>query len=207
MKTLTREFTFRERVLLLIFGAIIVALVYYLLVDEPVRSGIKAANSNKEALLVQVAAVEQQLNNMHLWQQEMEHLEENGRPQSYMPSYNYSNGELDFLNATLAGTLDYYIGFNEITREGDQIRRSFALNFSSPSYPSAVEVIAALENSKTRCLVGDFSIMPYENGSSLSTGAVTVNATATFYETMYGGKEDAELPPDSAPQQQLPEEM
>lgn len=202
MKTLAREFTLRERVLLLILGAIIIAMVYYLLVDEPVRSGIKSANASKEALAVQAAAVEQQLTNMHTWQAEMDKLEGNGRPNSFMPSYNYSNEELDFLNETLAGTLDYYIGFNEITREGEQIRRSFALNFSSPGYQAAVEVIAALENSKVRCLVGDFSIFPYENGTSLMSGPVTVNATATFYETLHGGKEDAELPPDLAPQPQ-----
>ena len=203
MKTLTREFTLRERVLLLIFGAVIVALVYYLLVDEPVRSGIKSANASKEALAIQVAAVEQQLTNMRIWQAEMEQLKKNGRPQSFMPSYNYSNEELDFLNATLAGKLDYYIGFNEITREGEQIRRSFALNFSAPSYQEAVNVIAALENSNTRCLVGDFSMSPYENGFSLMGGPVTVNATATFYETLHGGKEDSQLPPDSAPQPQV----
>ncbi len=203
MKTLTREFTNRELVLLLIFGIIIIGLAYYLLVEEPVRNGIASANADRDALQTQVAVIESEVSNMHAWQSEMDLLEENGHPSSYMPSYNSSKEELDFLNTTLAGTLDYYVGFTQITRQGNQIRRSFALNYSATDYNAAVAVIDALENSKIRCLVGDFSMAPYENSASLMAGPVSVTATATFYETMRGGVEDMELPPDTAPKPEI----
>ena len=200
MKTLAREFTPRERVLLLILSLIIVALAYYILVDSPVRSGIKNTRLEIESLQLQEAAVQRQIENIRSWESELERLKEMGRQESRMPSYNSSKEELDFLNATLAETLDYYVGFTQITREGDQIRRSFALNFSAVSYNDAVRVLTELENSSIRCLIGDFSVSPYDNSASLTEGPVTVNVTATFYETMFGGKEDKELPPDTAPQ-------
>ncbi len=206
MKTLTREFTPRELVLLAVFGCIIIALAYYLLVDSPVRSGIASAKADKEALESQVAVIESELSNMQAWQDEMDLLEQNGHPSSYMPSYNASKEELDFLNATLAGALDYYIGFTQITRQGNQIRRSFALNYSATDYNAAVKVISDLENSRIRCLVGDFSVVPFENSESLMNGPVSVTATATFYETMQGGVEDMELPEDTAPKPELVEE-
>ncbi len=198
MKSMTKEFSGRDRFLLVILGVVILALLYYLWVDVPVRNGAKEAKSNIEALETQKTALEAQLVKINSWRTEAEQNERLGRPDSFMPSYNASKEELDFLNTTLADTRDYYIGFTQITREGDQIRRSFALDFSAVDYNAAVEVLSALENSHIRCLIGDLSVYTADDVDSLMSGPVTVNATATFYETMHDGVEDKELPADTA---------
>lgn len=200
MKALKRDFTPRERMLLILLSLIILALIYYLTVQQPVSSGMAETKSEKAALQVQIDAINRQLASIDAWKREKVLLAKYNRDDMYMPSYNASNDELDFLNETLGGTLDYYIGFNEVTREGDQIRRAFSLSYSATGYQAAVDVLAKLERSNIRCLIGDFSVSPYGESTTLVGGPVTVNATATFFETMYGGKPDKELPEDTAPQ-------
>lgn len=195
MKLITREFTPREKFLLLVLSALLLVLVYYLAVDSPVRSGIEAARAEEASLKEQVARVNARLADIDLMEQELKEAEAEGRLLSRMPSYSGEKKEVDFLHNTLAGTLDYYIGFDEVTREGDQIRRNFSLQYKCPGYDSAEEVMRRLEQSRIRCLIGDVAITPAGDRSSISgQGPVQVNCTATFYETMQGGTWDRELP-------------
>ena len=50
-------------------------------------------------------------------------------------------------------------------------------------------------------MISDFSMVPVDNDADIFSGQVDVNCIATFYETMYGGKEDSDLPVDSAPKE------
>jgi hypothetical protein len=133
-------------------------------------------------------------------------MEANGLAKTRMPSYNAGKEEVDFMNDTLKDTIDYYIGFNDLTREGDQIRRNFSLQFKSANYKAAQKVLKKIEGSKIRCLIGDISVTPVESDQTISDGEVQVSCTATFYETLQGGKADKELPPDSLAAQEAAEE-
>ena len=62
-------------------------------------------------------------------------------------------------------------------------------------------VIDKLTGVDYRCMVGDCScnvIKVKDQQSQEETTALSVSATATFFETMVGGTADAGLPPDSA---------
>ena len=50
MKLMSRDFTRKEKVLLLILTMILLGAVYYLAVDQPVRSAISEAVSEQENL-------------------------------------------------------------------------------------------------------------------------------------------------------------
>lgn len=198
MKIITREFTARERALLIILSLIIVALAYYIAVDAPVRSGIQAARTESEALETQVAVIQSRVDEIDRMRQEMDAQAAGGEIVSRMPSYSGEKEEVDFLHGTLGGTTDYYIGFNQVTREGDQIRRDFSLQYRSADFQSAVEVMRRLERSDIRCLIDDVSVNPADDSKGIASGgAVQVSCTATFYETMHGGVPDRELPEDS----------
>ena len=68
----------------------------------------------------------------------------------------------------------------------------FTLQYETTSYKTAQKILESLCESRDRCLVGDIRCNITE------TGTTTVNAAATFYETMVGGTPDAGLPTDSA---------
>ena len=191
MKIMSRDFTLPEKILLLVLALILLGLVYYWFVDQTVRSSITASNIEAESIQTQMDAVEQRILYLQSLRNSMDELEDAGNL-SWMGSYNNSKAEVAFLNDILADTQEYSIAFAAVTRNGDQIRRNFTLQFQTRNYKAAQDIIVRLCSGTDRCLVGDIKC------SIAKDRKVTTSASATFFETMVGGTPDAGLPADSA---------
>ena len=192
MKVLSRDFTLKERLLLLFLGLILVALAYYQFVDKPARAALESARVESEQLTVELQGVQAKLDQMHRMRDELEDVTSGGAA-SEMGSYNNSKEEIASLNEILKDTLQYSITFADVTRSGDQIRRNFSLQFTVDNYESMERLLAALAENHHRCLIGEVRCNSTRN-SNIMDGNITVNATATFFETMVGGTPDAGLP-------------
>ena len=192
MKVMSRDFTTKEKLLLLLLGLILVALAYYQFVDKPVREALASARAQEEALTEELQQVNNKLQRMHSMRGELEDVTASGTA-SEMGSYNNSKEEIASLNDILSDTLQYSITFANVTRSGDQIRRNFTLQFTVDSYENMERVLRALAENHHRCLIGDVRCNSSRNGNIME-GNVSVNATATFYETMVDGTPDAGLP-------------
>ena len=195
MKLLSRDFTKREIVLMIVLFLLLLVLLYYRFVQMVVVDGISRAQTEKEALETDVVFLRARLSELQGMQTDVGNMEKSGEQLSYMPSYNASKEEFGILNRVLADTISYSIRFDEVSREENQIRRSFSLNFVEKSYMDGMTVLENLENSEVRCLIGDVScsIQSADEGE----GRANISANVTFYETMYGGTEDGELPEGS----------
>lgn len=191
MKIMSRDFTRTEKILIAVLTLILLGLVYYQFVEKTVRSSITNAQSEASMLQTELDAAQARLAAAQNIKNSMDELEASGQ-KSWMGSYNNSKAEVTFLNAILADTLQYSVTFSNVTRAGDQIRRSFTLEYRTDSYASAHEIMARLSQSHDRCIVSEASCA-LEND-----GMVVVRQAATFYETMVGGVPDAGLPVDSA---------
>ena len=191
MKILSRDFTNREKILIAILALVLLALVYYQFVDKTVRATVANSESEAQMLQTELDAAQAKLMRLQAIQSDMDALKAGGQL-SWMGSYNNSKQEVAFLNDILAGTLQYSISFADVTRSGNQIRRSFTLEYQTADYASAQDIMARLCASENRCLVGDV------NCTLDSEGIVTMRQSATFYETMVGGTPDAGLPQDTA---------
>lgn len=193
MKILSRDFTTPEKVLIIALVVVILALGYYQFVDKPVRQAIVEAEAERVDLETELTTANAQLMQMRTMSDELDLIQSMGDA-GYMPSYNNSEAELRLLNDILADTLQYTVRFSNATRSGDQVRRSFSLDFTAPSFDAMEKIIGNLSNGEYRCLVGDIRCSA-PNGAE---GAVTVSASATFFETMVGGVADEGLPGDYA---------
>ena len=191
MKIMSRDFTRTEKILIVVLALILLGLVYYQFVEKTVRSSITNAQSEASMLQTELDAAQARLAAAQNIKNSMDELEASGQ-KSWMGSYNNSKAEVTFLNAILADTLQYSVTFSNVTRAGDQIRRSFTLEYRTDSYASAHEIMARLSQSHDRCIVSEASCA-LEND-----GMVVVRQAATFYETMVGGVPAAGLPADSA---------
>jgi hypothetical protein len=109
---------------------------------------------------------------------------------SRMESYNNSKAETSFLSSILQSTKNYSIAFSDVTRNGNQIRRSFTLQYTTNTYREAENVMDRLCQGEYRCLISDV------NCNLNAQGMTTISLTATFYETMVGGTPDSGLPKD-----------
>lgn len=194
MKIMSRDFTLREKILLLILAFILLAALYYLAVDQPVRDAVSRAKSQQESLNTELTVLQQKAAVLSRMQNELDTLEKDGT-YGEMGSYNNANAELDELNQILQDAKSYDISFTDISREGNLVRRSFSLTFAAEDYAKAEDLITRLYQGKWRCLVSDIRFLA--DGSNLEEGAVNVGLTATFYETMEGGTPDSGLPADT----------
>ena len=210
MKVLSRDFTTKEKIMLVVFCLLLLGLAYYRFFYVPTQEQIASANSqrdNYQLELTEVMAKETQIRKM---KEEIDELGEL-KAVSRIESYNNSKAEISLLNTVLEPANEYSIKFSNITRDGDLIRRNFTLTFKTDSFVSAKRIIGSLEDSPFRCVLGDvqyvFSLRRAEEEEPTRGGrwidddyyyyVVTVNTSATFFETMYDGVADAGLPAES----------
>ena len=147
MKKLNREFTTREKLLILLLCLILVGLAYYQFVDQPVRTALNNAHAERDSLLTELTAVNAKLTVMRRMRDEMEDITAGGTV-SEMKSYNNSKPEIALLNDILRGTPDYTITFADVTRDNDQIRRNFTLQLTASSYESMEHIINSINESE-----------------------------------------------------------
>ena len=193
MKILERGFSKRETVLFLVLVALLLTLAYIQFVDRPVRSAIETAKAEQESLLTELDAVNSRAARLEEMQQELDGMDST-RHQSIMGSYNNEKEELEILNSILQNAGTYSISFYGITREGDLVRRNFSLEFTAGSMDAVGSILSSLADSPYRCLIGDINV---REGVVGNEAGYTVQAEATFYETMEGGTEDAGLPQET----------
>jgi len=196
MKILSRDFTLKEKLLMLLLGLVLVGLAYYNFVDQPVRTSLASAEAEADSLRTELQTVQAQVARMQRMRSELDDITAGGTA-SEMMSYNNSKEEIESLNNILADTLNYSVSFGNATRNGDQIRRSVNLSFSVESYDTLERVVKALSENHLRCLIGNLNCSGGTNGNLLQ-GRVSSSTTLTFYETMVGGTPDAGLPQDRA---------
>jgi hypothetical protein len=190
MKVMSREFTTTEKVLLVVLSLALLGLLYYRFVFVTTSDMMAELEGEKADVQAELDVAKTKLQKLQKIKKELGGIDIKDYPK--MESYNNSKKETAFLNKVLSKASDYSISFSDITRNGDQIRRSFALQFVTKNYKAAVSTVDDLTNGKYRCLVDDINYSLGDNGDS------NVDLTATFFETMVGGKEDSALPKDES---------
>lgn len=194
MKVMSREFTTTEKILIVVLAIILIGLLYYKFVFLTTQDMITSMKSEADAKQAELDVANAELARLQQIEQEMNQIQVSGNT-SRMESYNNSKNETAFLNEVLSGVDDYSITFSDITRNGDQIRRSFSLQFTTDSYAEAQNVVSDLSYGEYRCLVDDI------NYAMTGEEEILINLTATFFETMVGGTPDSALPPDESADQ------
>ena len=196
MKILSRDFTLKEKVLLLVLVVILLGLAYYWFVDQPVRQQLENCAAQESSLQIELTAVQRKAAELERMKTELEAIQARDGV-SLMSSYNASKEEVKLLNDVLAGTEQYAISFSDVSREGDQIRRNFSLQFTAPNHQDIARILGQLAESSQRCIIADIRCTRERGRTEEDAGKFVVDATATFYETMVGGTPDAALPAET----------
>ena len=183
MKILSRDFTIREKIIILVLLVLLLGLAYYQFVDKPVRSALETAASEKSALETELTAVKAKVAQLEKMKNEIDDITRTGA-YAKMPSYDNSKEVIALLNDVL-GSTGYSITFSNRVQSGNMVRRNITLRFTADSRDTIKKVFKQLTGSDYRCLVGDMSISP-SSSSGKSSSTYTVTATVTFYETMVG---------------------
>ena len=78
MKIMSRDFTLKEKILLLVLTVILLGAVYYLAVDQPVRSAIRTAVSEQENLNTELLILQKKAASLSRMQNELDTIQNNG---------------------------------------------------------------------------------------------------------------------------------
>ena len=177
---MSREFTSREKLLLLILCVLLLGIVYYQFVVKAVDETIQkydTAELETDLLIEQTKA-----ENILSMEKEMKSLRTQSK--SRVPSYNNIKALIGELNDIFAAASTYNFNFNQAMKEGDAVRRDVNISFTAGTYSGAESIIEKLADCRYRCLIRDISISTGSEGG-IGSGSVSVSMTATFFETMY----------------------
>ena len=130
MKFMSREFTKKEKIMIVLLLLILAGLSYYRFFFIPVQNRIATADTRREAARMELSIVEAQIARLQAMQDELDGIE-SAEHSTYLASYNNSEAEIRLLNRLLADTLQYSLSFSNVTRDGDLIRRNITMQFKT----------------------------------------------------------------------------
>ena len=100
MKIMSRDFTTREKIMLLVLTLILLAAGYYAVIDQPIRTAINEAKSQQDELNTELMLLQTKAASLSRMQSELDSIEQSGSL-GKMGNYNNSKAELDELNQLL----------------------------------------------------------------------------------------------------------
>lgn len=179
-----REFTQREKVLLLLLTVLLMALGYVKLFFEPLQANLAAAQA-RQAEAENTLLVEQvKLSRMQAMEAELEALKASGNVQdAALPPYDNVENVMVQLNAILSAAQDYSLTFQEVAFGEDGLAsRPIQMTFTAGRYDAARSILNDLYHCYYRCSLDSVAVSAEEDVSRNSP--VTVSLTVTFYEKM-----------------------
>lgn len=187
--SLSKQFTRREKVLLCILGLLLVGATYYFAVHQPVESALRTLTFQQDDARNSLMILEVKEERLSQMRAELEEILAQPNP-SETPKYDNLQQVMVFLNAILGSTADYSLSFQpvEAPEEGAVVRRVIQMSFICPSYEEARAVVESLRDCVYRCQLSALSMAPAARdlveSADLTTGAVQVSLTATFFESL-----------------------
>lgn len=182
---LSRQFTRREQVLLVILALLFLFAVYFLAVHLPVKETIEHARTESENLSTEIMVLEAKAERMSQMQAELDAILSQPNV-SEIPDYDNLQRVMDFLNTVLGSAEDYSLSFQGLKQtDGNTIlRREMQMSFTSASYSAAKDVLENLQNCPFRCQLGNLTVAPSASSADavLTAGPVQVSLTVTFFE-------------------------
>lgn len=195
-----RQFSLRERILMVVLALLLLVCVYYVLVEKPVQDTLLDASQRRSEAESQLTVASAQLKRMNQMQSALDQLDQTA--QADVPDYDNAKNVMDLMNGAMAMTEEYNLTFQPVTVEGAIVSRGIQMSFRCDNYDTAKEVMQVLLDSNYRCRVTAMSVTAAEGGN-ISRQEVTVEASVTFYEFNQRSLESA---PQEEPDASEPDE-
>lgn len=202
---LNREFTFREKILMVACLALAVGLFYYQFVHKGIRQQMREYST--ETLQMEIETEEAKAAKIA----EMEHVIANSenKVRGNVAVYNNLAAEISFVGAvTNRRASNVSLSWSNPVLNGTTVRRGVRVSFNTTSYNFLKQILQSFNESPYRCIIYDLSLS--DNSPSTRTETITnadgtttsrtinvptgiqnstqmsVSFSATFFETVEG---------------------
>ena len=177
---MNREFTKREKVLLLIFAVLLIAVGYYKLLLEPINNQIESYRSLTQEEQMQMETAQLQAVRMKQMETEIAQAKAAGIERT-IPDYDNSAVLLPQLYQIMDSTIEYAMDFDEITFEGNIAARPVQIEFETANYQKARRVIDKLCTTGYAMQIEDMTI---QEARTTDKRSVHTYLSITFFEAV-----------------------
>ncbi len=177
---MNRELTKREKVLLLIFAILLIAVGYYKLLLEPINNQIESYRSLTQEEQMQMETAQLQAVRMKQMEAEIAQAKAAGIERT-IPDYDNSAVLLPQLYQIMDSTIEYAMDFDEITFEGNIAARPVQIEFETANYQKARRVIDKLCTTGYAMQIEDMTI---QEARTTDKRSVHTYLSITFFEAV-----------------------
>ena len=177
---MNRELTKREKVLLLIFAVLLIAVGYYKLPLEPINNQIESYRSLTQEEQMQMETAQLQAVRMKQMEAEIAQAKAAGIERT-IPDYDNSAVLLPQLYQIMDSTIEYAMDFDEITFEGNIAARPVQIEFETANYQKARRVIDKLCTTGYAMQIEDMTI---QEARTTDKRSVHTYLSITFFEAV-----------------------
>lgn len=177
---MSRAFTTREKVLLVVLAVLLLGIGYFKLILEPINERIETAQAQMAAEQDEMLTSTVQAAEKKRMQGELDELFASGEAMP-LPDYDNSGALLIELHTILDASDEYTLNFDTLSEldGGYIVRRPVNLTFRTKTYDEARTIIDALHDSANVNVITDISMQFDTRDGSES---VQVTATIQFFE-------------------------
>lgn len=184
----SKQFTKREKVLLVLLAVLLLAACYYWFVQQPIANELERIEMERSEAQAEQIVLDAKAQRLEEMRAELELLFAQPGGLAETPAYDNLQNIITQFNAILASASEYNLNFQpvEMPEEGNVVRRVINMNFTCGSYAVAQDMVQRLHDGPYRCQIGPLAIAPAAtvgaDGASLNRGPVQVSLTITYFE-------------------------
>lgn len=176
-----REFTTREKALLVVLAVIILGLLYYLGAYRINKEGLDERNQRITGLQEEIMVESVKASRMKAMEKNLKMIASGEmRETAPIPDFDNTQPLVRTLNGIAATAAKYNMNFGEIVSENGLARRPVSMAFEVNSYDTAVSIIRSLANCEYRSLIKSLDISGKDK--SLRQGPLVLRLEVVFFE-------------------------
>ena len=175
---MNREFTQREKVLLLVLAVLIIVIGYVKLILQPINEEIESYESLTMEEQTTFSANQIKATRMNLMEKEIEKAKAKGVRRE-VPAYDNSSNLLPGLYQIMESSVDYSLDFGELVYDGNVVQRPVEMTFQTRTYKQARAIIDKLYRSGYAMQITDVNI---GTKKATDTQLVSTSMSVTYFE-------------------------
>jgi len=181
---MTKKFSTREKVLLVILAVALVAALYFWLVLKPSIETMSTAQTEIDEIEESLASEEAKAEDIADMQAALEEMSGNVEMKSTItPLYNNFQYLLTELNSVLSSVDGLILNSSDLVFEDGLVNREIQLVFYTNNYASARDIIYKLYSGSYSCDITALKLsLAQADATDLTTSQVMVTTTIMYYE-------------------------
>lgn len=181
---MSRKFTAREKVLLLVLALLLLICGYWMALWQPTAAAVERARLREETAQDQIVVEEAMLGKLTQMRQALDGLNQDTE-QSEIAAYDNMQNVVRILNDALSRSQSYNLIFSPVTFDGNLASRTIDMTFTCGSYDDARAILKTLDQGPYRCRITALTMLaenPAEAADTIYRDGVSVKLTITFFE-------------------------